>query len=121
MVNIRATLAAAEARGVLATATRDRLEAAAKATHYPERSFERLLADARRSELPTAEVEALAAFLTEARVDRKRLDALELLGVVRERLGAGPMPSVGWHFENTEVWQALLREIGQPGVVAPSC
>jgi hypothetical protein len=114
MVDIRATLAAAEAHGVVATGTRHHLEAAAKATLYPERSFERLLAEARRSDLPTAEIEELAAFLAGSRVDQKRRDALELLGVVRERLEAGPLPSRSWHFENTEVWQALRREIGQP-------
>jgi hypothetical protein len=114
LVNIRATLAAAEARGTVAAGTRCRLEGIAKATFYPERSFGRLLADARRADLPAAELDALTAFLAETRVDQKRLDALELLGVVRERLGAGPPPRRSWRFENTEVWHALIQDVGQP-------
>src|SRR5918996_70263 len=59
MVNIRATLARAEAKGVIEAASRDALAALAKRLFYHERSYGRLLDLAADAPLPASELAAL--------------------------------------------------------------
>lgn len=110
MVNIRATLRAAEERSVIPAAARAQLEAAAKGLFYPERCYPVLLRRAAGEGVSPAHVEALRAFLPGGRVDRKRLDALDLLRVMKDRFSAGAEPKrVRYHFEPTDAWE-VIRE-----------
>ncbi len=90
MVNIRATLAAAEAQQIVRPATRAALVQLAKEHVLP------------RSQLPTAaggcggntdstprSLEALRAWLPGGQVDQKREDALAMLRAIGERLAVG--------------------------------
>lgn len=100
MVNIRATLRAAAEAGVIAESTRDALEHRAKALFYPDRH----LATLAREE-PT-----LRAWLTEGRVDLKRLDARAMLTRMRDDLARGDAPEpVRYLFEHTDAWEAMVR------------
>ncbi|HEU0116897.1 MAG TPA: TfuA-like protein [Thermomicrobiales bacterium] len=92
MVNIRATLTAAATAGVIAEATRASLVRLAKALHYPERSYPALLARATAAGMPAPEIAALRRWLLANRIDRKRDDALAMLGVMRERADTAPQP-----------------------------
>jgi hypothetical protein len=60
MVNLRATLAAAEAAGVVAPTTRGDLEAIAKALFYPERVYAHILGRGAEHGLPPAELRVAA-------------------------------------------------------------
>lgn len=110
MVNIRATLQAAQRRGVLGGAAREGLERLAKARFYRERGYRQLLVDAAREGLAPAELEALETFLPEGRVDQKRQDALALLRLMRARLASGLEPKrVRYHFPHTDAWEFIRR------------
>jgi hypothetical protein len=95
LVNIRATLARAEAAGFIADKERARLVAAAKALHYRDRTYDRLLG-------------APADWLAGARFDQMRLDALAMLREMRARLEGGYEPNqVAYRFERTHFFEAL--------------
>lgn len=106
LVNVRATLTAAEAAGVVTAATAAALLDLARATFYPERTWARLLDDATGAGV--SELAALRAWLPAGRVDRKRLDALELLQLLRGHAPTAPL-AVPWRFEHTDAWEATLR------------
>ena len=84
MVDVRATLAAAVAAGVVDGATADRSWRRVKATFYAERA---LVAALDRGD---EEHERLRAWLPDGRVERKREDAFELLRAIRARPRRGP-------------------------------
>jgi hypothetical protein len=91
MVDLRATLAAAEAAGVIAASDRRLLTAALKRRPFGERSFGALLEDAARL-LHTAIARRLAAWLPDNKVARKRLDAIEMLQAISALLATSPPP-----------------------------
>jgi hypothetical protein len=109
MVNVRATLARAEAGGVIARGSRERLEHLAKATFYQERTWPTLLAEGRAAGLPKDELAALETWLVGGRVDQKRRDALSMVDAMREFLSSDPeLKSVDYHFEWTEMWDMVV-------------
>ena len=111
MINIRATLRAAEGAGVLGAEARAELERIAKETFYPDRCYPILLARAAKAGLPAAVLEALRAFLPAGRVDQKRLDALALLDVLGARFAGAVEPKrVAWQFEHTDAWEAVITD-----------
>lgn len=113
MVNIRATLAAAAAAGVISAATRDVLAAVAKATFYQERSWESLFEQAMGAGLSLQESAALRAWLPQGRVDLKRQDALEMLAAMRAFLDASPPPKqVAYSFAHTTLWDNAVAANG---------
>lgn len=82
-VDIIVTLRAACTCGVIDTSERDRLLARAKRTYYPERSYRRLLREARENrELSDERIDRLRAWLETGAVNQKQLDAMELLACV---------------------------------------
>lgn len=109
MVNIRFTLNAAHAQGIISQQNRETLAAAAKGLFYPERTYPRVVALARESGLAPSEINAFEAWLPQGKVDQKRLDAIELI----EQLGlmdaaALPRKMVEFYFEHTEIWDEAL-------------
>jgi hypothetical protein len=108
MVNIRATLAAAQAGGVIGAATHPALIEIGRALFYPDRSWPRLLQRGAEAGLPADELEALRGWLPSGRVDQKREDALALLRTLRERLGGGlGRKQVRYTFERTDIWEEV--------------
>ncbi|GAA2896661.1 hypothetical protein GCM10010517_61640 [Streptosporangium fragile] len=93
MVDIRATLAAAEAEGVISAQTRAALVAEAKRLHYPDRRWPAIASGTPvlRDWLPGRERGVKAA------------DARTLLRLVLGRPEPAP---VTWHLEQTEQWRA---------------
>ena len=84
MVNIRATLARAEADSVVSLGSRRALEAFAKSLFFPQRSWETLLEAAVARGVGEAERDGLGDWLPRGRIDQKRLDALEMLAAMQE-------------------------------------
>ncbi|GAB4196242.1 MAG: hypothetical protein OHK0022_13590 [Roseiflexaceae bacterium] len=113
LVNIRATLAAAEAGRIIRPATGAALLTLARGLFYPERSYPRLLDLAAAQGLDQAELAALRAWLPEGQIDQKRADALALLGHIRARLEAGlPPKQVRYHFEHSIYWEYVRQTAG---------
>jgi hypothetical protein len=103
MVNVRATLAAAERAGVIADGRS--LAAALAALPYPERSFS-------APELDAAEMAALRRWLPTGRVDQKREDALAMLRVMAERARLGWVPKqVDYRFAPSDAFEALRTSV----------
>ncbi|HEX8698269.1 MAG TPA: TfuA-like protein [Myxococcaceae bacterium] len=108
MVNIRATLRAAEAQGVIGEAVRGTLERLAKELFYPDRTYPRLLAQALREGLPASALEPLRGWLPRGQVNQKRKDALAMLRAMRAHLTSPPTPKhVQYTFEHTDAWAHL--------------
>jgi hypothetical protein len=109
MVNVRATLAAAERKSIITPATRMELERIAKAIFYKERSYIRILQLALENGLPIDELEALREWLPHGQVDQKREDALEMLRLIRAEDVHTPKTNAVYQFYNTLVWQRMRR------------
>ena len=108
LVNIRATLAAAERCGALGAGARAAFERIAQGLFYPDRCYPIVLQRAAREGVPPADVEALRAFLPAGQVNQKHLDAIALLRVMRERFAEpAPPKQVRWHFEHTDAWEYI--------------
>lgn len=108
MVNIRATLARAEADGVLGSASREVLERHAKSLFFPQRSWEALLAAARELRLGEEELAAFERWLPAGRVDQKREDALAMIAAMQNPSGRREPPGPSFHFEWTHYWDGMF-------------
>ncbi len=112
LVDIRCTLSAAEAAGIVDPDSLARLLALAKATFYAERTYARLLQDARAAGLDPEPLARLEEWLPLGRIAQKRADAVELLETMARELRGGLAPlSVRYRFENTEPWLAGVARI----------
>lgn len=103
MVNMRATLEAAERGGVIDAATRRMLVEVAKSLFYQDRTWDRLI-DA----LPAGGEgrQRLRSWLKVDKVDRKREDALKMLDAMAGFLAAETPPApANFSFEWTESWE----------------
>jgi hypothetical protein len=109
MVNVRATLRLAEQSGLIPPGLRESLELLAKRLFYPDRTYPGLFAAARGAGLDGETIRALEVFVATHRVDQKRADALQMLGLMREccKTGTEP-PTRAWTFAHTETWEQVL-------------
>jgi hypothetical protein len=112
MVNVRATLAAAHAAGVIGKGTHDTAVALMKRRFYAERSWALLASEGPRHGLPRDELDALSAWLPTGKVDVKRRDALALLTRMRDDKGSPPA-APSWCFEPTDAWETLRRSLAR--------
>jgi hypothetical protein len=131
LVNLRATMERAQEEESLTAAGARVLLQLAKATFYPERSYQALWSQAPDRGTAALDPDEVARFRrwVEAggRVDQKRTDALELIGrLARDQLsgdlgrgGAADSPA-RFHFSYTGAWHSLLQDLkrrpaGTPG------
>jgi len=111
MVNIRATMAEAERRGVLTPELAAQITGIAKALFYKERTYERAWRDAAEAGIPAAMLRDIAAWLSSGRIDRKRGDAEMMLGAIRAHLAAERPPlRVAYTLAETAAWEAARRD-----------
>jgi hypothetical protein len=116
MVNIRATLARAEADGVISQVTRHRLEGAGKSLFFPHRSWPAVLRTFAGSYSESEfEVAAFEEWLPAGSVDQKREDALEMLAAMQAAGAADRAPSADFRFERTHFWDDLVEQAAMPG------
>jgi hypothetical protein len=114
MVNIRATLRAAEDAGVIGPEVGAEAEGIAKGLFYADRCYPILLARLGHAGLDAHRIGALRDFLREGRVNQKRDDALALLRTMRRRFAEPPEPKwVRYHFERTDGWEYIRRNAGR--------
>ncbi len=108
MVNIRATLAAADDAGILSGATAREIEAAAKALFYPQRTYAAAIEAARMGGCDSAELERFQAWLPTGRVNAKRRDAVAMLESMKSPVQAG---RPGFRFEHTVFFAELVASV----------
>ena len=109
MVDLRDTLLAAEAAGLLARDQRDAVCAALKALPFPQRSL-RALGRIADTHLPAEAAARLRGWLPGGRVARKRLDAAAMLSDISAFLASDPPPfAPGFRFEHPRVWEDFAR------------
>jgi hypothetical protein len=112
MVNIRATLEAAETAGVIRRSTRRKLEGIVKELFYPERTYAMMFERADK-QLPAQELGVLRGWLPTGQIDQKREDALAMLRVIRSWLDAGlPADPAKYLFEYTASWEIARCQAG---------
>jgi hypothetical protein len=112
MVNIRATVDKAVADGVLDAPLGDRLTEIGKTLFYKERSWDAILRLAERGGLPLTVLDDLAAWLHQGRVDQKRIEALEMIAVIRAHLAAGVTPlDVTYRFQDTGYHRVAVNQL----------
>jgi hypothetical protein len=116
MVNVRATLSAAEAAEIVSSQTAAIVIEGAKSLFYPERHYPRILEAALTAGAAASEIDALGRFLPSGRVDQKRMDALEMLETIRSRLAEGMSPKrVVYTLEHTAHFSRALEAVaGKP-------
>jgi hypothetical protein len=107
MVNIRATLASAVASGVVDLAAREALEGFGKSLFFGERNWSALLKAGPGLGVAASKVAALENWLSEGRIDQKRLDALAMLAEIRD-LSNTKLPPPDFHFEWTYLWNEFV-------------
>ncbi|KZK86784.1 TfuA-like protein [Pseudovibrio sp. W64] len=111
MVNIRATLDRAESQHVICKELREFCEATAKSSHFPERSYKRLLSSI-EGQADCDEIETFRGWLLAEQVDVKRDDALEMLQTMAsQQAGALEPKKVSFAFAHTDTWEKLIRQI----------
>lgn len=111
MVDLRETLARAEAAAAIDAATRDCLAARLKALPFPERSFA-ALARLTRDDLSESAAAAVTAGILRHRCSQKHEDALALI----DRLAGRPSepPPRSWNFERTLDWERFASTAPLP-------
>ncbi|HEY2732587.1 MAG TPA: TfuA-like protein [Polyangiales bacterium] len=115
MVDVRSSLDRAVSASVISHASAARLCAIAKRCHYSERSYQRLWSDASEAGEQPEMLSRLADFLTEQRVDQKRIDALLLLETIAQLAPQLSEPKqASFRFEHTDAFEQLVRRNDQP-------
>ncbi len=106
MVDLRDTLLEAEAASLIDRGQRDALITTMKRLHFSERGFARLAEAAR-----AIGAGVLADWLPANRIQRKRLDAIEMLETMARFLATDP-PSfqADFRFERALVWEQFIAE-----------
>jgi hypothetical protein len=113
-INIRLTLRRAMRAGIVTAEQRRALEALARDTHFVDRSYPRLLADA-RSTLPRGSrsaLDRLEDWLPSGALDRKRDDAIGLLSKLAHCPELLRKPADTPPFRLTEAWVCDLDAAG---------
>lgn len=103
MVDIRRTLEAACAAGVISDATRVSLTSMAKNLYYPSRNYGALVQAGRNGAVPAGELLAFESWLPGNKVDQLKQDALEMLATMSEEAGSavGGASAPDFEFERT--------------------
>ena len=109
LVNVRANLSRARAKGVLSNAARRLALQSAMSVYYKDRTWEQILAEAIGNGLAAEDAAALKQWLKKNSIDLKRSDAGALIRLVKVREATFDRPlSVAYEFEDTTFWRDLI-------------
>ena len=110
MVDIRATIARAERRGIVSHRSALALVHIAKSLFYKDRTWNAIVEAARRARVPENQLERLIRWLPLNTVDLKRRDALALLRLMlRSPATCRTRSKSPFQFHHTVFWQELVR------------
>ncbi len=112
MVNIRATVAAAVAQGIIGTKLSEELLTTAKGAFYQQRSYTALLQCVSQNSAHPEQLKRFEQWLPVGKIDQKRSDAIALLHAMaaHQRQHPGPL-HVNFHFQHTDAWEQVRRRI----------
>lgn len=109
LVNVVATLEDLRAQQRIDAASAARLRVAAAEIFYKRRDWPAIVA---RAELPEGtDRKRMEALLASGSINQKRLDALELLDIVRFAPARRTAAPKGWTFNSTSLWKRLLNQL----------
>jgi hypothetical protein len=109
LVNVRANLSRARAKGVLSNDARRRLLQSAIAIYYKDRTWDRILSKAVADGMAVDDAAALKAWLKKNSFDLKRRDAAMLIRLLKAREATFDRPlHVSYAFEDTSFWRELM-------------
>jgi hypothetical protein len=109
LVNVRANLSRAQARGVLSREARRLVLQSAATVYYKDRTWERILAAAVQNGMAAEDATSLKSWLKTNSFDLKRRDAGSLIRLVKEREDSFDEPlQVSYEFEDTTFWRDLV-------------
>lgn len=110
LINMRATLQGAEREGIIDSSLRSDLTHAAKSAFYATRTWAWLIDEVAAGLLDENEHKRLREWIDAHAVDRKRLDALELLSTVAKFADRSPPPfEPAFRFEHTSQWRIAIN------------
>ena len=101
MVNLRATVRAADSAGVLDTKTAKSIVSTGKSQHYKARTWDTVIAAA-MTEMTDHVADNLRCWIRENEVDQKQQDACTLLDLMIQ--STLRRPAADFHFEETDLW-----------------
>jgi len=117
MVNVRATLSAAERDGVVSAPLAVALTRIAKSVFYKARTYRAMFDEAATAGLEASALARLAAWLPASRLDQKRRDALAMVDAILAHCAAGTQPlRVDYELADTAAWQAARRRVDDESV-----
>jgi hypothetical protein len=122
MVNVRATLDAAEHGGVITGTQRAQLIAVAKAIYFAQRTFAAILSEAEQIGFPKLTIPTLSDFIALHYVDVKRRDAIELLTTIKSLPADSSPPVPQFEFARNSSFITLFdrdRRVSRKGVEVP--
>jgi hypothetical protein len=109
MVDFRATIECALAERRISQRTGNVLLEIGKATFFKERTWEQILAQAAKTDIPLAQIEGLKRWLPHRRVEQKRRDALKMLAAITRAARRRHQPyRARFAFQDTQFWQSLI-------------
>jgi hypothetical protein len=109
LVNARANLSRARAKGVLSSEARHRILQSAMAIYYKDRTWERILARSVDDGIEAEEAAKLKDWLKNNSFDLKRRDAGALIRLLKAREASFKQPlQVSYAFEDTSFWRELI-------------
>lgn len=109
MVDIRATIAAAQSAKIISGKSALSLLGVSKAAFFKDRTWDHILKQAAHARLPKVELARLARWLPANRVEQKRRDAHSLLRAIQRLTATRPNPfRPRFAFQPTMFWQALM-------------
>ena len=109
LVNVRANLSRAQARGVLSREARRLVLQSAASVYYKDRTWERILAAAVQNGMTAEGAASLKSWLKTNSFDLKRRDAGSLIRLMKEREDSFDEPlQVSYEFEDTTFWRDLV-------------
>lgn len=117
MVDLRETLAAAAAAGVIDIALRDALVAAFKRRFYRERRFDALPAVLAELDVAPEVAEILVGWFEEGRIYQKQADARALLQILAEGGLEAPPAAEDFVFERTTLWAQFVESTTEAAAV----
>jgi len=113
MVNIRATVAEAERRGILTPEIAARVIEIAKALFYKDRTYDAVLRAAAAG-IAAGPLHDFTVWLPDGRVDQKQRDSEAMLDAIRACLDGGAPPlRVSYTLAETAAWEAARRYIAR--------
>ncbi len=113
LVNVLATLKHLQQTAAITADAAATLARAARAIFYKERTWSEIIRRARLSS--TIDRQCLMTTLKSGAVDQKRLDALELLGLMAHADDHRGERPTGWTFQATSMWKAVANAADEAG------